>query len=118
MNAPLAPTAAPGQTYGQGVQQLTAQQAVPMAPQPPAGPTGQSAAPAPVAPGSLGPLTAPTSRPDEPLTAGAPVGPGANSLGLPTAPSPLMQAQVFLNQIPNLPASLAAIRDTLRVQSQ
>jgi hypothetical protein len=29
-----------------------------------------------------------------------------------------MQAQVFLNQIPNLPASLAAIRDTLRVQSQ
>jgi hypothetical protein len=29
-----------------------------------------------VLPGSLGPLDAPTARPDEPLTAGAPVGPG------------------------------------------
>lgn len=48
------------------------------------GPPPTAVAPAPVAagvtpfpaPGSLGPLDGPTARPGEPVTAGAPVGPG------------------------------------------
>lgn len=70
---------------------MAAQQAVPMGAQPtptaPGGPpsaAGGQAGPPPPAPGSLTPLTAPSQRPDEPLTAGAPFGPGPNSTGLPT----------------------------------
>ena len=73
----IAKTAATGQAYGQASAQLAAQKAVPMgaAPTdaPPAPPTQQGP---PIAPGSLGPLTRPTDRPNEPLTAGASFGPG------------------------------------------
>ena len=72
----MAAKAAPGQTYGEAGKQVAAQRAVPMA----APPT--DVAPAPqqprVAPGSIGPLSRPTERPTEPLTAGAPFGPGRN----------------------------------------
>lgn len=64
-NRQLPASAAAGQPYGQRQAQLDSQAAVPMA-APPAFP----------APGSLGPLDAPTARPGEPLTTGAPVGPG------------------------------------------
>lgn len=42
-------------------------------------------------PGALGPLHAPTQRPNEPITAGLPSGPGAGpeALGLP-APDPVV----------------------------
>lgn len=80
------PTVAPGQQYGQGVQQQALSQAM--------SPTVNAGSPAPplppgLAPGSLGALTRPTERPDEPVTAGAPMGAGPNQIpGLPTAAPP------------------------------
>ena len=84
---------APGQTYGQGVEERRAQQAVPVS-QPPGPPTG---APVPTSgppggdlpqaaqtaqaqgqgpfPGEI-PWLHPTQRPHEPVTAGMPTGPG------------------------------------------
>jgi hypothetical protein len=67
-----------GQQYGKATQQRDAQRAMPVQapPGPPAPQTPQAAqAPGP-APGSLGELLGPTARPDEPLTHGAPFGPG------------------------------------------
>ena len=72
----LAAKAAPGQTYGEAGKQIAAQQQVPMAA--PAAPT-ISAPQQPMErprPGQFGPLDRPTERPDEPVTAGAPFGPG------------------------------------------
>lgn len=65
------PAAFTGQAYGQATQQARVQQS---GPRPPAFPP----------PGSLGDFAGPTARPDEPLTAGAPVGPGPGpeSLGV------------------------------------
>jgi hypothetical protein len=54
-------------TYGDQVNQRAVQRATPGSPGRPA---------TPVPPGSLGPLDAPSERPDEPLTAGLPIGPG------------------------------------------
>lgn len=75
-----------GQQYGAQARQVAAQQAVPAAaPPPPAtgpstsGPGAAASTPAPPPgpdPGSLGDLFGPTVRPDEPLTAGMPFGPG------------------------------------------
>ena len=65
-------TAVPGQTYGEAGAQMAAQRAVPMgAPAAPKAPT--------VTPGQYGPLDRPTERPNEPVTAGAPFGPGRMS---------------------------------------
>lgn len=67
--------AAPSQGYGERVAQERAQQAVPMAPAP--GPPPVAAGAAPAGPIALPPaLDAPTGRPDEPVTAGSPTGPG------------------------------------------
>jgi hypothetical protein len=73
--AKMAKTAVPGQAYGEAGAQLASQSVVPMAG---AAPSAAPAAPAPspIMPGSLGSLTRPTERPDEPLTAGASFGPG------------------------------------------
>lgn len=75
--------AARGQTYGKRKEQMDAQRAVqmgrsPVETQPP------MVRPVPGAPGSL---TAPTARPDEPITAGAPfgAGPGPMAAGIPMA---------------------------------
>ena len=71
----MAPTAVPGQTYGKAGAQIAAQRAVPMgaqaAPAAPKAPTST--------PGQYGPLDRPTERPNEPVTAGAPFGPGRMS---------------------------------------
>ena len=73
----MAPSAVPGQTYGEAGAQMAAQRAVPMgAPAAPAAPKAPT-----VAPGQYGPLDRPTERPNEPLTAGAPFGPGRMSQG-------------------------------------
>ena len=73
----MAPTAVPGQTYGEAGAQMAAQRAVPMgAPAAPAAPKAPT-----VAPGQYGPLDRPTERPNEPVTAGAPFGPGRMSQG-------------------------------------
>lgn len=82
-----APSAAPNQEYGKAAEQMRAQRQVPLPKQavpspsspaqagsaPPVSPPGGAA---PVPPGGLGPLTAMTGRPNEPLTAGMPTGPG------------------------------------------
>jgi hypothetical protein len=74
----VAAQAAPGQTYGEAGKQMAAQRAVPMAAPPTdVAPTATPQQPR-VAPGSMGPLSRPTERPNEPLTAGAPFGPGRN----------------------------------------
>jgi len=66
-----------GQTYGEGAAQERRVQAMPTG----AAPTQQRAQQAArrVAPAAPGSLTAPTARPDEPITAGADFGPGPNS---------------------------------------
>ena len=71
----MAPSAVPGQTYGEAGAQMAAQRAVPMgAPAAPAAPSAPTSTP-----GQYGPLDRPTERPNEPVTAGAPFGPGRNS---------------------------------------
>src|SRR5690349_10091301 len=70
------PHVAPGQPYGQAAQQQRALSAVP---EPTTGPIG---APQPV------PFDVPTQRPGEPVTAGAPVGPGPGPEVLPPAMAP------------------------------
>jgi len=76
----------PGQTYGEGVRQMEAQRAVPIA----APPTEMGAAPQRPVPGTLGALTRRTERPMEPITAGAPfgAGPGPLAAGIPQPVSP------------------------------
>jgi hypothetical protein len=109
-----APTAAPGQVYGASAQQLAAQktaplpkQAPPAAPAPagsaPAGPTPAGAAPS-VQPGGLGAITAPTDKPNEPLTAGlaSGPGPGPEALGQNTEVDPtLYLLKGLLSKYPN-----------------
>lgn len=102
-----APSAAPNQEYGKAAEQMRAQRQVPLPKQavpspsspaqagsaPPVSPPGGAA---PVMPGGLGPLTAMTNRPNEPLTAGMPFGPGAGPEAL-AAPDPLVKAAAVLN---------------------
>ena len=68
----IARQVAPGQTYGEGAAQMRSQQAVPMGRSPV---EAAPQRPRPV-PGTIGALTRPTERPNEPITAGAPFGPG------------------------------------------
>ena len=67
-----------GQTYGEGVAQERAQQMVPPGAPPTAVQGQQMARPRP----GDRPLARPTERPNEPMTAGAPVGPGPNRLSV------------------------------------
>jgi hypothetical protein len=85
----------PGQTYGAQTAQAQAQQAVPMAgaAQPAAAgsqPDLQALTANMPQPGSLGALHDPTSRPNEPLTAGLPTGAGPGPSALPTAGDPTL----------------------------
>jgi hypothetical protein len=87
LRVPLPAAAPTNQPYGQAGRQLAAQQAVPMAPTPLAAAAGgQPVAPNPVQPGQFGPLDRPTDRPDEPITAGMPFGPGAGPEALTAGP--------------------------------
>lgn len=78
----IARSAAKGQTYGEAGQQLAAQKAVPMAKPPTENPQPQQF----TMPGTLGAFGRPTERPMEPVTAGAPFGPGASPLQAGTLP--------------------------------
>ncbi len=60
-----------GQTYGQATQQAQAQRAVPTGSPPTEVQAQKMSAP-------VTGLTAPTERPDEPISAGSPFGPGPN----------------------------------------
>lgn len=77
--------AARGQTYGKRKEQIDAQRAIPIGRSPVEAP--QVARPQPAAPGAFG---AGTARPDEPITAGAPFGPG---MGPVAAGIPMMSRQ-------------------------
>lgn len=71
--ARVAKAAAKGQTYGKATEQMRSQSAVPMGASPSDVMAGRAATAAkPI------PLSAPTQRPDEPITAGAQFGPGPN----------------------------------------
>lgn len=86
LNVAAAP--AEGRAHGAVSADLAAQQAVPMGP-PPGTAAPNSLTPSPVAsplPGELTPLDAPSLRPSEPVTAGAPVGPGPGPDALATSP--------------------------------
>src|SRR5688572_26038223 len=72
-----------GQTYGKATQQAAAQRAVPVAGAPAPVPQAALVAPTTGMPGAQGDFLRPTERPDEPVTAGAPVGPGAGPEVLP-----------------------------------
>jgi hypothetical protein len=93
-------TTASNQQYGQRLAQQRAQEAVPMG-------TPPTSVPSPIrqqprtAPGSLTPLTAPTGRPNEPITAGANFGAGPTALGagIPMMPSQGAMAVDELRQI-------------------
>lgn len=105
--------AATGQQYGARKAQIDAQRAIPVAAPPGpalAPPTGGAPAPGPTlpagpGPGQVVPLDAPSMRPDEPVTAGLPVGPGAG----PEALGPLagqsedvgMQLRAIYARFPN-----------------
>jgi hypothetical protein len=71
-----------GMQYGEGQELMTQQQSAPMA-----GPSQVASSPTPLGASmpSVTPLTAPTERPDEPLTAGMDfgAGPGSEALNLP-----------------------------------
>jgi hypothetical protein len=95
----MAATAAKGQTYGEAGKQIAAQRAVPMAAPAPA-PRPRNA----VAPGSMGAFNRDTTAPDEPVTAGANVGPGPNAfqagiMAPPMAGNPVLQELIVLNQL-------------------
>ncbi len=82
----VAKMAAKGQTYGAAGQQMQAQSVVPMAPPP----TDSSASAQPqknyAMPGTIGAFDRPTERPNEPVTAGSPFGPGATPFMAGTLP--------------------------------
>ena len=83
MNQPV--TVASGQTYGSRQQQVDAQRAIPLpaASAPPPAPQAGTVAAGP----TVTPLSAPTTMPNQPVTHGLPIGPGAGPevLGLPSA---------------------------------
>jgi hypothetical protein len=75
---------ATGQTYGKATQQMEAQRAVPMG----SSPTDVRSQRNFSVPGESGPLTRPTERPTEPITAGAPFGDGAGPEVMPIQVTP------------------------------
>lgn len=121
--AKLPAAAATGQQYGQAGQQLAAQAAVPMGAQPTPTAPGSAGPPttaAPgVTPGSLGPIDAPSSRPDEPLTTGAPFGAGAGPQMPPPAPDPVLKGLAMLNTLGDrMPPELKQVQAYLQVAQQ
>jgi hypothetical protein len=72
-----------GLPYGEGQQMMNTQQSAPMAAAPGIESSGMAMAPGMAAP-PIVPLTAPSSRPNEPITAGINLGPGPDSSSLRT----------------------------------
>jgi hypothetical protein len=86
-----------GQTYGEAKQQEQRTRAVPTGAAPTQTAAQQAARVTPNAPGSL---TAPTARPQEPITAGADFGPGINSAqaGIPLQATPQIASKEDLRE--------------------
>jgi len=93
-------TVASNQQYGQRLAQQRAQEAVPMGTPPTSVPSPVRKKPR-IIPGELTPLTAPTARPNEPITAGADFGPGPTAIGagIPMMVSPNQTAVNELREI-------------------
>lgn len=91
LRAALPLNAPTGLPYGDRQKLISAQRTVPMAPAPAPAPAAPQGPPAPAAPmpvpGGAGDLLRPTERPNEPVTAGLPMGPGPG----PEALGPLTQ---------------------------
>lgn len=105
---------ATGQEYGKATEQREAQQAVPMA----SGPLGDPMASAQAFnPPPVVPMGAPTARPDEPITAGIPTGPGPNTpprLFGSMAQPPLLKAAALLNTLgDDASPEVKALRDAI-----
>lgn len=83
----------PGQPWGQGQATMDQQQAAPMAGNPTAAPMAPSLPP-------VTPLGAPTERPDEPITHGVDMGPGAGSdiITMPAMAAPMPENTVQMVQ--------------------
>jgi len=108
---------ASNQQYGMRLAQQKAQQAVPMGQSP-------TTVPSPTqrprtAPGTLTPLTAPTARPNEPITAGANFGAGPNAMGAGIMPviepaDDVLNKLMYLNTMypnPDLQNLISVLRD-------
>lgn len=118
--------AAPSQPYGVAAEQRMAMNAIPLPNQQQARPTNapaaggavaSSIAPTPGVPsalpgapmvGSNGPLTRPSERPNEPVTHGLPVGPGAGPEALQGVGAAARQGAVEQGTLTHLLTSLAA----------
>jgi hypothetical protein len=133
---PLPVATAPGQAYGAASAQAAAQKIVPMG-TPAAVSTAPSAGPAATPggmpdfqlppgaplPGTLPPIDRMTERPNEPITHGAPVGPGGGPEVIPPRLiQPLVGAAAALNQLgdsapPQVKSILASINASLGNQA-
>lgn len=110
----------PSQSYGDAAQFQSLEQSAPMAGN---DVTGGGGAP-PAGPMDITPLGAPSTRPNEPVTAGAPMGagPGLESLGLSNPDEQVRQqdAQQLAQYLPvleyvsNLPGSTPSMRAMVR----
>ena len=104
--------------YGEGKALMEAQQSAPM--------SGGTPAPAPVAvPAPQSPLQglfAPTQRPDEPVTAGVPVGPGESPVPIPAGNYDMinkyMPALETMAAQPDAPETFKAFVNYVKVESQ
>lgn len=88
-----------GQTYGEATAQQRRTQAVPTG-RAPTEQAARQAARTQVTPNAPGSLTAPTARPQEPITAGADFGPGMNSVqaGVPLQATPQIASREDLTE--------------------
>ena len=94
----------PGQTYGKATAQAEAQKAIPLPDNTPI-------------PGSFGALDRPTERPDEPVTAGAPFGPGPGPAPVNPPSQDLVGMAKYLPTLEfmaNQPDSSEALRNFVR----
>jgi len=93
--------AARGQTYGKRQEQIRAHQALPMRQAPTDVAAQRQSRPTPMAPGAF---SRPTERPQEPITSGAPFGPGVGPEAagiLPAVPTDrdVLSTLQYLNQM-------------------
>lgn len=107
-------------SYGQGASQARALKATPTA-GPPRLPQGGGGAPqqAALAPGSIPSLSDPTARPDEPVTAGLPIGagPGTSAMGMVPMDSPelsILRALYLTYRSPDIRRQIAYLEETLQ----
>jgi hypothetical protein len=106
--------------YGQGAAQSRALKAAPTS-GPPArmAPQQGGANPAALAPGSIPSLSDPSARPDEPVTAGLPLGagPGTSAMGMVPMDSPelsILRALYLQYPSPDIRRQIAYLEETLQ----